>query len=255
MSVYKCGKCGESGHNRRKCGKTPTSVKTLKPTSFGKKKETSLSTKKTPIASTVGESYEKYKKARVEKTPTLQTDSSSMIGAVTTEEAAHAAATKNMVYSGPEVEYDYATSCATSGCDEEGICRCGVMHNARVENVDVSRVAEKLLNNVRFNAAGVDMKRWMLESSVEDKLDKDGFPTFSDADKKSLEKILTHRVGLDDPYAWDVTTTSGYYGDELDEVVVSDPYALEQTLVEFLDDDSEGRAQQARDAEKEAKVY
>ena len=44
------------------------------------------------------------------------------------------------------VDYDYRTeySCSQSGCDDEGICRCGVITDTEIKKIDISLFAETI---------------------------------------------------------------------------------------------------------------
>ena len=45
---------------------------------------------------------------------------------------------------GLQYEYNSQSNCDEHGCDDEGICRCSTIENARVENVDVKIIVDKI---------------------------------------------------------------------------------------------------------------
>ena len=99
-------------------------------------------------------------------------------------------------YCGAEYDYHEHTSCEESGCSEEGICRCGVIEDARVKSVDIPYV------------------RRVLEEHR----------NLSELDRYCLERILAARK-IWDPDLWEVNTCGGYYGEEIGSVVLSNTVA------------------------------
>lgn len=84
-----------------------------------------------------------------------------------------------------DVKYDESRSCSESGCDEEGICRCGKIHNARVEKIESSFVGEFDLDN--------------------------------DFDKYIFERII-RLLDRNGKLNWEVNVSGGYYGQEIESV-------------------------------------
>ena len=50
-------------------------------------------------------------------------------------------------YNGVYIDYSYINDCESYGCDEEGICRCGSIHNECVRSVDVSLIVKKIYDD------------------------------------------------------------------------------------------------------------
>lgn len=90
-----------------------------------------------------------------------------------------------------DTDYSYEYDCENEGCNSEGICRCGHIVDATVKNVDLSKIAKKLIS------------RWM--------------SIHTDITEYCIERIL--RIsGIDNPCHWEVGTEWGYYGQEIKDV-------------------------------------
>lgn len=100
------------------------------------------------------------------------------------------------------VDYDYNTEYDhdSYGCDDEGICRCGRIYDARVTEVDTSSLLASLTNR----------------NSVPDEIVE-----------------YANQVGIQDPDNWDVEVTGGYYGDEIEGASMTNPGVAEK-ISEFI---------------------
>jgi hypothetical protein len=107
------------------------------------------------------------------------------------------------------LEYDTEYSCDSSGCSDEGICRCSEISNARVDGlcVDKSRLAKFL------RGAGISC---------------------SDLNLYGLDRLL-RGISRD---SWEVNVGGGYYGDEIDSVTLLSTHevlALDDMFSRFLE--------------------
>lgn len=93
-------------------------------------------------------------------------------------------------YSGVEINYHEENSCHESGCDEEGICRCGHIEDVEIASVDKQRVINAILDY----------------SSV-----KDPFQLYC------LSRMLTYSA-LGEASDFEVKVEGGYYGDEIGDI-------------------------------------
>jgi len=87
-----------------------------------------------------------------------------------------------------DVSLDYETdhNCSESGCDDEGICRCGTISNVRVERVDSWDIARH-------------------------------YPTGDIIHDYAVERLIS-RFRTDE---FDIEVGGGYYGDEIDGVTLT----------------------------------
>jgi hypothetical protein len=82
-----------------------------------------------------------------------------------------------------DLDYDSSRNCSERGCDDEGICRCGRIENARIEGVHSWEIARK-------------------------------FATLDIIHNHAIERVIS-RFDTDD---FDIEVCGGYYGDEIDSV-------------------------------------
>jgi hypothetical protein len=110
------------------------------------------------------------------------------------------------------VTYDYDTyySCDESGCSTEGICRCGVIENASVTNVDINKLSEYIY------AEMVDLKS--TSGKRENKLNE-LFYGGEAVDMYCIHRILSINK-VYDVYKWEVGIDGGYYGQEIGDVFI-----------------------------------
>jgi hypothetical protein len=109
------------------------------------------------------------------------------------------------------VSYDYDTiySCEESGCIEEGICRCGYITNTYLYKVDVSAIATNIYSEIFNNS--ISTKRHNAINSL--------WGISEDIEKYTIDRIL--RINkIWKPEFWDINISGGYYGQEVDEVVL-----------------------------------
>jgi hypothetical protein len=129
------------------------------------------------------------------------------------------------------ISYDYDTeySCEESGCIEERICRCGYITNTYLNKVDISAIAtniyseifDKSLSTKRHNAIN---SLWGISEEIE---------------KYTIDRILRlNKVWK--PEFWQINVDGGYYGQEIDDIVLNDDIAqtINSQLEKAFDIDS-----------------
>ena len=108
--------------------------------------------------------------------------------------------------------YDYHTehSCESSGCYDEGICRCGHIVDACVNSVDLSSLTQEIYSQF-MPENGKTRKR---ESRISEILYGGEI-----VDKYCIYRILVINKVFDTGY-WEVNICGGYYGQEIDGSII-----------------------------------
>jgi hypothetical protein len=106
-----------------------------------------------------------------------------------------------------EYDYDYVRDCSTYGCDS--ICRCGRYENLRVTAVTPS-VANFEIERPYKDKAGRTRKKAYAVSTIE---------------SYCIDRLLRIFKAYD-PSLYTVSTSSGYYGEEIDGIHFDQPLAL-----------------------------
>lgn len=114
-------------------------------------------------------------------------------------------------------EYDYSDyrDCSAHGCDDEGICRCGTIEDAHVVSVNIPSMVNEIHANYFDNTLAT--KRNSTINNILGGVSKE-------IDIYTIDRIL--RINkVYDPSNWDVQVCGGYYGQEIDDVVLEDSIA------------------------------
>jgi hypothetical protein len=110
------------------------------------------------------------------------------------------------------VDYDYETeySCEDSGCNSEGICRCGRIYNVEVTPVDMMKLTthiyESLVDDSKAGKRQQKLNQLFYGGEV--------------VDKYCINRILSH-YKLYESKNWEVEIEGGYYGDEIGDVTMN----------------------------------
>jgi hypothetical protein len=113
----------------------------------------------------------------------------------------------NFQYHGIDCDYDYQYDCHNSGCNDEGICRCGSIHNECISKIDIPAIVERIyIDYVGDND---------LVTQRDNKLKSILFGTGRELDIYTIDRIV-RKYKLYDDYSWDIDICGGYYGQELD---------------------------------------
>lgn len=116
-----------------------------------------------------------------------------------------------------DLRYDYHdyTSCSESGCNEEGICRCSIIEDARVISVNIPNMVNHIYDN--YFDDSISTKRNSTINSILGGVSKE-------IDIYTIDRIL--RINkVYEPSNWDVQVCGGYYGQEIDDVILEDSVA------------------------------
>lgn len=122
----------------------------------------------------------------------------------------------NFRYGGVTAKYDTTESCRESGCDQEGICRCGVIVNAEIDHIDSKRIIHAIANRM-IGWGNKPTRQSLREQSIADLLDTAG----ADIDFYTIDRI-TRLKGIHDPESYRIEIEPGYYGEEIEGIYLKD---------------------------------
>jgi hypothetical protein len=134
--------------------------------------------------------------------------------------------TENLQY---YVDYDYDTSysCEDSGCDNEGICRCGSIENAVVNPINISEFAKKMYE--LYNPPTKD-KTILRDRKIKSLFDS----SIEEINIYCIDRIC-RVLKVWDLNKWEVNVCGGYYGDEVDSVKFEDVVKLAEKIEAVLE--------------------
>ena len=126
-------------------------------------------------------------------------------------------------YNGVYIDYSYSYNCESYGCDEEGICRCGSIHNESVESVDVSLIVKKIYDD--YFEHGKAAARNIVINEVLYGIGKD-------IDIYTIDRII-RSYKIWESENWDIEIEAGYYGQETGDVTIKESIAdkIEEELL------------------------
>jgi hypothetical protein len=116
------------------------------------------------------------------------------------------------------IEYNYSNhkNCADSGCEDEGICRCGRIEDVEIKEVRVNQIASKIYSNY-FDSSKSSKRNIKINSILSD--------ITPDVDLYTIDRIL--RVNkIWEEWNWNVNVVGGYYGQEVDGVYLINSFGL-----------------------------
>ena len=126
-------------------------------------------------------------------------------------------------------DYDYNDyrDCSAYGCDEEGICRCGTIENAHVISVNIPNMVNEIYTNYFDDTLAT--KRNSTINSILGGVSKE-------IDIYTIDRILRINKAYE-PTNWEVQVCGGYYGQEIDDIILDDSIAvkIEQQLDKAFD--------------------
>lgn len=115
------------------------------------------------------------------------------------------------------VDYSSSNSCELNGCFEEGICRCTEIYDCKVKNVDVTKIADIIYNSY-FDRS--------LSSKRNIKINELLHGVNEEINRYTIDRILRiNKIWLSD--SWEIQTINGYYGEEIDDVILKHKLATE----------------------------
>jgi hypothetical protein len=111
-------------------------------------------------------------------------------------------------------DYDYNnhTDCGSYGCDEEGICRCSTIEDAHVISVNIPNMAAVIYSDYFDDSLAA--KRNSTINSILGGVSKE-------IDIYTIDRILRINKAYD-PSNWEVQVCGGYYGEEIDDIILED---------------------------------
>jgi len=114
-------------------------------------------------------------------------------------------------------DYDYNDyrDCNAYGCSEEGICRCGSIEDAHVISVNISNMVTEIYANYFDDTLA--SKRNSTINSILGGVSKD-------IDIYTIDRILRINKAYE-PTNWEVQVCGGYYGQEIDDIILEDSTA------------------------------
>lgn len=123
-------------------------------------------------------------------------------------------------------DYDAHRDCGAHGCDEEGICRCETLENAHVVTVDIPSIVNEIYNSIFDNS--LSSKRNSAINSILGGVSKE-------IDIYTIDRILRINKAYE-PSNWEVQVCGGYYGQEIDDVLLENSVAqkIEDQINEAL---------------------
>jgi hypothetical protein len=114
-------------------------------------------------------------------------------------------------------DYDYNDyrDCSAYGCDEEGICRCGTIEDAHVISVNIPNMVNEIYANYFDDTLAT--RRNSTINSILGGVSKE-------IDIYTIDRIL--RINkVYEPTNWEVQVCGGYYGQEIDDIILDDSVA------------------------------
>lgn len=113
------------------------------------------------------------------------------------------------------VNYSSINSCETSGCNEEGICRCTQITDCSVEKVSISQMVEEI-HNFYFDKSKSSKRNIKINEIL--------YGINQEIEKYTIDRILRiNKVWNNE--CWEVQLINGYYGQEIDVVILQQELA------------------------------
>jgi hypothetical protein len=112
------------------------------------------------------------------------------------------------------IDYDYQlyNSCEESGCNDEGICRCGVISDVQITKVDIDLFSESIYKSYYGNDKA-SIRNAQINTVI--------FGTGKELDIYTIDRILRiHKVW--ESYNWNINIVNGYYGQEISDITLDE---------------------------------
>jgi hypothetical protein len=136
-----------------------------------------------------------------------------------------------------DIDYHSEYDCSNNGCDDEGICRCGMIYDAVVTHVEVTKMVNLIYDKL-FDDTTLSGKR-------EGKLSQILYGIGEDINRYTIDRILRKYKVWDADY-YTVEVCGGYYGQEIEGVFLNQNITskIEEELnIAFSIDDLSGRVE------------
>lgn len=110
------------------------------------------------------------------------------------------------------VDYIHNTQyyCNESGCDEEGICRCGTIYDETIKSVDVPSVVGSIYSDYFDNS---------LSTQRDNKINAIINGISQEINTYTIDRIVRH-FKVYDPNNWEINIECGYYGQEIGDIIL-----------------------------------
>lgn len=114
-----------------------------------------------------------------------------------------------------EKNYSTKTTCAESGCDDEGICRCSTIEDVKIIKVDVGAISNEIYNQFFDNSKSAKRN---------DKINSILFGMTDDIQRYTIDRILRiNKIWEADN--WSPKIVGGYYGQEFEGIFLDESIA------------------------------
>lgn len=123
----------------------------------------------------------------------------------------------NFHYYEIEMRYEYITKCHENGCDDEGICRCGKIHNAKITSINVPGIVERMYVHYFGENKSILEKR---NNTIIEILSGAG----RDINIYCIDRIVKH-FKLWEKKSFIIKISDGYYGEEIDGIFLKSDIA------------------------------
>jgi hypothetical protein len=114
-----------------------------------------------------------------------------------------------------DYDYDANRDCEHHGCHDEGICRCGTIVNAHIISVNIPSMVDEIYSEYFDNSLAT--KRNSTINTILGGVSKE-------IDIYTIDRILRIN-GAYEPSNWDIQICGGYYGQEIDDIILEDSIA------------------------------
>jgi hypothetical protein len=118
----------------------------------------------------------------------------------------------NFYYNGVSEDHNVTYDCENNGCHDEGICRCGMITDVYITDVDITRISNIIYDTINDGDNDLSIKR-----NVKLDLLLNGYG--KDMDLYMIDRIL-RKWKVYDPNSWDVDICGGYYGQEIEDILL-----------------------------------
>ena len=118
---------------------------------------------------------------------------------------------EDFLYNGIEIDYRREYNCENSGCNDENICRCSYITDKSVESIDMTSIVNQIYS-ILFDESLSSKRNIILDKLLFD-IDKDINVYTIDRIARSCKLYL--------PESWDINVSGGYYGQEIDSVILN----------------------------------
>jgi hypothetical protein len=136
-----------------------------------------------------------------------------------------------------DIDYHSEYDCSNNGCDDEGICRCGMIYDTEVTHVEVTKMVNLIYDELFDNTT--------LSGKREGKLSQILYGIGEDINRYTIDRVL-RKYKVWEPDYYTVEVCGGYYGQEIEGVFLSQNIAskIEEELnIAFSIDDLSGRVE------------